>query len=345
MFISLNRIKLTLGLLFICSLTFSQKIDSLTHTYYAVGNNTVLNLDLHHTELIITQCNSDSIGIYTNISVIPDNPTVPDAGIINRTTQTDESHVSLKIDITDAIQPHNEFKAYCNITIPSKTHLIIKNKYGIININAPQSQLEANISYTNLNINSISEKDTQSITSYYSTIKSCDINHLIIKGENSNFTANKINKIETDTKFTIYNIEEVNTIQAQTYTDKFLINKAKKVTITGGKSICFIDKLSDFLQCELNKGKLRIQYIDKDFNTINLANTGVHCQLSFDQNCHFYINADMRYCSLTQDRLTLKEVKSPNGTLYKGSYNKQLENNSNVSIISNNGDVSIQIKE
>lgn len=326
-------------------IAFAQRQDSVLHQYYKVGQEATLNLDFQHTNLSILPSENDSISIRTHIRVIASNPNAPYAGISIKSSQSDSSHVNAAIAIGEEIQPHNDFQASCEIHIPKHVDLKIKSRYGIININALLGKMNADLVYTNLAIDTLSSGNTHKIIADYSTIiiKQSD-DELNIRGTNTNVKANYIKDLITDTKFSVFDVKAVQSVKAESYTDKFILGTVDSMHITSKKSLFLVNEINHFFQGEMQRGSLTLNAINADFDAINISSTYVTSQLTFSRDCQFSINADMRYCLLKQEHLSLQEIASPNSVLYSGNYNKTNNKLSPISIISTYGDVSIFLK-
>lgn len=336
------RIKLTIFFSILGLIAFSQRQDTVLHNYYKIDKEATLDLDFQHTELNIIPSENDTIAIHTRIRIIASNPNAPFAGITLNSEQKDMNHVSSSITIGEEIQPHNELKASCEIYVPQNLHLQLNSDYGIININAPTSSIKANLAYTNLTTDTLTTSDSIIIFADYSSIDLGNMNSTIkINGKNINVKANYIKELKTTTEFSVFNITNVETVNSQSYTDKFILGNVNSLYINSKKSLCYITDLHHFFQGEMNNGSLIINGISPNFEAINISNSYVTTKLNFNTECHFSINADMRYCLLKQEKLTLQETVSPNSVLYSGKYSNSNHKISNLSIISAYGDVSI----
>ena len=337
------RIKISLIFTLLSLLAFAQRQDTIIHDYYKAKQGITLNLDFQHTNLTILPSANDSIAIHTRIRVIPTNPKAPFAGITYETNG--KSNVYATITLGEDIQPRNELEASCEIHLPQHVHLKLKSRYGIVNIKAASGLLKANLSYTNLTLDTLSQGLPHHITADYSTLILNDsVDILEFTGENTNLKAKYINHLKTETHFSFFNITKVNSLKSESYTDKLILGSVDSLIINSKKSLCLINELKVFFQGEMNEGSLTIKDIKPGFEALNMSNTRVNSQLYFDSKCHFSLNADMRYCLLKQEHLTLQEIDSPNSTLYSGSYGKSEATSSNLSIISAYGDVSIHLK-
>lgn len=338
------RIQLTLILSLVALLAFTQRRDSVLHHYYKVEKEATLHIDFHHTNLNILPSENDSIAIHTRIRVIPSNPNAPYAGISVSSSQLSSSKVSTSIGIGEEIEPHNELEASCEIHVPQGVHLKLNSRYGIITLHAPIGQLEANITYSNLTVDTLLKKRTH-ISSDYSTIILKEVtNQLLVDGKNNNLKAKYIKELESNTEFSVFTISEAKSVNAHSYTDKFILGGIDTMLINSQKSLCHIGTLHSFFQGEMENGSLIMNEISPKFKAINISTSHVTSQLHFNANCHFSINADMRYCLLKQEQLNLQEIVSPTSVLYNGNYGHSDNKPSQLSIISAYEDVSIQIK-
>lgn len=339
------RIKLSIVFSMIALMAFSQRQDTVLHNYYKLGKEATLNIDFEHTELSIIPSENDSIAIHTRIRVIPSNPNAPYAGIILKTKQENTNDIYTSIRIGEDIEPHNKLESSCEIHVPKGVHLKLNSHYGIIHLNAPLGNIKATLAYSNFTADTLTTSDSISFTADYSSITLGDMKSKIsIEGKNINFTADTINKLKTKTEFSVFNIASAKTVKAQSYTDKFILGEVNSMHINSKKSICLINSLHQFFQGEMKNGLLTLNEINKEFEAINISNSHVATQLNFSTNCFFSINADMRYCLLKQEQLTLQETVAPNSILYNGNYGNSTHKISNLSIISAYGDVSILVK-
>ena len=339
------RIKLSIVFAMIALMAFSQRQDTILHNYYKVEKEATLNIDFQHTELSIIPSENDSIAIHTRIRVIPSNPNAPYAGIILETRQKNTSKIFTSIKIGEEIEPHNKLESSCEIHIPQGVHLKINSHYGIIHLNAPLGNIKATLAYSNLTADTLTTSDSISFTADYSSITFGDMKSKIsIEGKNVNFKADHINSLETKTEFSVFNITKANTVKAESYTDKFILGDINSMQINSRKSICLINHLHQFFQGEMKNGLLTLNEISPEFEAINISNSHVTTELNFSTKAFFSINADMRYCLLKQEQLTLQETVAPNSILYSGNYGNSTHKISKLSIISAYGDVSILVK-
>lgn len=341
----ITRIQFSFILLMLTTIVFSQKRDSTVHTYYQVADKALLNIDFQHTSLNIATSENDSIMIYTHIRIIPTNPSTPFAGITLETKQDDNKNVSAFIAVDEKVQPHNEFESHCKIAVPKGTKIKLRSRYGIIDINGLEGQLDAHISYSNLSVDTLSSLHTHHLEGKYSSIIiDHSDNNVSFKGENTNFTANYIKRLEADSKYSMFSVETVGSLILESYTDKFIIGEVDSIQINSTKSLCITEHLHVFFQGEMDGGSLMLNKVNKDYNTINIANNKVTSHLGFSPQSTFSINADMRYCQLNHEALKVQEIKAPNSTLYSGYYGTSDKIESNLSIISAYGDVNIHFE-
>lgn len=340
-----HKVKLTVILLMATITVFSQRRDSIMHTYYKVDKEATINIDFQHTTLNIIPSNNDSIGIHTRVRVIPTNPNAPYAGIAISNKQKSSKNVIATIAINDNIQPHNELEASCEIAIPIGTSLKLKSRYGIIDIKGFTGQLDASITYSNLTSDTLTSDFTHKLSAKYSSIEIKQLdNTLELAGENLNLKGDYIRRLTTKTRFSMFNIGQLGSLTTESYTDRFILNQVDSIMIKSSKSLLIAGELNTFFQGEMEGGKLTLNHVNASYQTINIANTQVESKLYFDSESNFLVNADMRYCLLKQDQLTLQEITSPNSTLYSGKYGTIDNTSSNLSIISAYGDVSIFFK-
>lgn len=323
----------------------AQHVDTVFHHIYTVGEMATLDLDFEHAEIILQNSESDSVIIETRVKLIPANYETPFAEIEEKTTQKDSLRIFSTVKVSEEIQPHNELKIISYISLPNTTKLTLKTRYSQTFLQGTTGLINANLDYSSFTAGPMPADTNHIFKAKYSEITFNELNNtLSIEGLSTKLNAKHIKKLVSNTQFSEYNIAQINTLLATSYTDKVKIQKADSVHIKGEYSSCIIDQLSQFLQAEMSYGALAVNNISSDFQTVNIANSYVNTKLTFSTESHFSINTDMRYCKLVQDKIELSKITSPTGDLQKGIWGKLTLSEANVSIISSFGDVHLDFK-
>ncbi len=331
--------------LFSISLLYSQRQDTTLCYHYPVDSQLTLSLDMQHTDLTIKTAKSDSIVIITRVRVIPSNVNAPFAGISIHASQQSGRLVTSSIVVGEDIQPHNEFEAISEITIPEGTHLTINNRFGIVNLPAKTGRLIAHLDYVNLYADSLSHGYNHKIVANYSTLNwLSDIGEMTLNGTNVNLKARRIEKLTTQTSFSVFEFQKCRSLKTDSYTDRFVLSSLDSLRVQGEKTVLLLDTLCDFLQCELDYGMINIARVDSGFSQLNIANRHTKTHLGIAAESCFMLNADMRHCELYQKGMAIQAFESPAGKLYSGWYGEGDTITSALSLISAFGDVRIDFK-
>ncbi len=302
------------------------------------------SLNINHTELEIINSNNDSIYISTHISIANNNSASPFNGItVSNYQKSNYSTINSVINFSDDFINNNEFNATCIIALPKEINIKIISSFGIVFLKAKANKVTADMKYTNFNSDSLSQNDTHQINAKYSTLKITDCGkELFFKGTNSNLAIENVDNITTDTQFSIITIKNCSAIKSTSYSDKYLINNSDSAHINSKKSLWQIDALNKFIQSEMYDCDLTISKINPTFTAINIANEQTTTSMRFAVDCQFSINTSMKHCYLKSKELMLQEIKSPERIQQYGHYGDMEKSQSNVSILSNYGDVEIQ---
>ncbi len=341
----LDKILIVSIFLLLTHTLLGQRQDTTYQAIYKVSKDVLLDIDLNHADLMISTSEDDTIRISTNISLIPNNSSTPFNGISSFVQQKNTGLIILRLLVGKEIQPNNELKAFCQVTLPKTTNIKLKSRYSHISIGAPFGSLNSTLDYSTLKALTLNSKVPHLITGSYSELTIDSINSTLqLTGTNLILKSKAIKKLETNSKFSTLQINHVTRLNSQSYSDKFILGKADSIHITGDYSSLIIKQLSNFFQSDLTYGTLIIEDIAAHFSTLNIANTYVNTQLNFADNSSYSLNADMRYCELKTGSLSFEKIASPGGNLYQGIVGKQKHPKSKISIVSSFGDVIINNK-
>ncbi len=109
---------------------------------------------------------------------------------------------------------------------------------------------------------------------------------------NCTFNLNKIKNIGGRTKFSAININEVNRLELTSEIDRFSIIHADSVTITGEKSFCSIDKLSNFGRFEINTGGLKVN-AGNTLTSLSVANIKANSEITLPSTLSYLIHGEV----------------------------------------------------
>lgn len=320
----------------------AQRQDSSYHCSYYLEQGAELKIDISHAELIISPSADDSIRIYNSVSLIPNNVDAPFNGITSSVKQLSDTKVWVNLLISSEIQPHNQLKAFCQISLPQSANIKLNGRYAQIDLASPFGEMQANTEYCTLRAVSLNEEKKHQIKGSYTELYIDNINSaLTLEGTNIKLESQYIEYLSSNLKFSNIKAEIVKRFDAISYSDKYIINAIDSAAIKGEYSSLLLGKVNAFFQSDLSYGALIIKTINTSFHEINLAHQYVSTQINYPAATAFSINADMRYCKLISPAIKYKEIASPSGTLYKGNYGNQDLALSKFSIISSFGDVTL----
>lgn len=323
----------------------AQRQDTTFQCSYHLGEEAELNIDISHAELMISPSIDDSIRIHSSISLLPNNIATPFNGIITTAQQIDSTKIQVNLLISSEIQPHNQLKAFCHISLPKQVNINLNGRYTQIDLSSPFGQLELETEYCTIRAVALDPNKCHYISGSYSELFIGQINtKLKLEGINMKLESQSVNHLQSNLKFSTINIKKLKSLNAISYSDKYILHKVDSATIKGDYSSMLLEELSSFFQSDLSYGTLIIKNISPTFSEINLAHEYVTSQLYYAENNSFSINADMRYCDLLSPDITYKKIASPSGTLYKGYYGRKTNNASRFSIISSFGDITLKHK-
>lgn len=318
---------------------YGKKTPTYSHVFTATPE-TILELNIDHSQVFITESNSDTISLnfFINTNAQEDE--------IQHDVHTENEYIYASLSYSENSIPDELTNSTCYITVPRGTNLKLNHRYSTVDLNASISSLETNLIYTKLTIESLPIYNISHIKADYSYITFTDaLGTINIMGTNINLKGESASTIISDTKFSTFSINNIKTLKSKSYTDKMILNKVDSMTIIGEYSSCQIENIHQFLQSELSYGTLKVDHIASHFSEINIASSYVNASLTFDRNSSFIINADMRYCELLSKNLTIKKATAPKGQLYHDNIGQSSESSSTVAIISEFGDVNIQLQE
>ena len=322
---------------------FAQRQDSTYHEIFHLSQAAQLNINISYADLIISPSIDDSVRIEQYISLIPSNIETPFNGIETTIIQKDSSTVKVNLMINSNIQPSNELQAQCYISLPRNTNIKLKGRYSHIDLASPFGKTDFNIEYSTLNAVALEASQWHKISGSYSELYIEYIeSKLSLEGTNLLLESNKIKQLDSKLQFSTIKAKQLGSLNANSYSDKFLISEADSVIIKGEYSSLKLDHIKNFFQCELSYGALIVGQIMPSVSELNIANKYVTSKLTYSANSTFSINADMRYCKLSSAGIKYEKIASPSGTLFKGHYGNQENETSTFSIVSSFGDVSLE---
>lgn len=332
-----------LSLLILLTTTIFAQRKSISYTDgFPASKNVTVNLDIEYTTLEIVKSYSDSITIISEVSLMPTNVQHPFVGIIQKVQQSSNLDIHCVLKYEENIQVNNKLISSCVVKVPEGTQLNIKGKYSDVHIKTLTGKITSDFEYVTFNAENLNAATPHIFNANYSKIIVDSLeNTLNINGTNLEIELKNIKEVNCKTKFSTFHINELEKLNSESYTDKFIITKADSIEIKSEYSSCSVNNLEQYFQGEMSYGTLLLKYISPRFTTINIASVYVNTQLNVDTASSFSVNADIRYCMLEHENIPLRRIVSPKGTLYSGEYG--ISSIGNISIISSFGDVNIHL--
>jgi hypothetical protein len=226
------------------------------------------------------------------------------------------------------------------IKIPITNSVDLNNDYGAISLNRLKGNAKINCDYGQLIIGELLADNNYLNFDYTnkSTIefmKSGKIN-----ADYSEFTLNKVEKLELIADYTQSEVKEVDDINYNCDYGKVTIGKARTIIGRGDYVTNNIGNASGSINLNTDYGSIQVDRLTSGTKNIIISADYTRVKLGFDSNVNFNFVVDLSYASLKgEDYVTItKSSINNNSKVYSGYFGKQNSGN-NVSINSNYGGV------
>ncbi|MHC1773774.1 MAG: hypothetical protein AB9834_00035 [Lentimicrobium sp.] len=313
---------------------------------FVVGQDVKLNIE---TSFGKVHCNVWDKNLMTiDVLVTADARSDKDAmDMLNQITPVITGNSSL-VEITTKIGKagnNNKSKSFSidyTINMPRSTSITVQNRFGDLYIDETTSPANITIEYGNMTINRLTNP-ASAITLKFSNGTINTMGNTKLDLEYSTLKVKNASDINSETKFTTLDLEELNSLVIDSEYDNYNIGEIKTLTGSGKFSTLDIDKLIQKLELNVEYGGLDVNMVDPAFTLINLVASFNGIDLGIPSTASYLLNADLSFgdCRYPKESSVTVTEKSYTSKLFTGKVGPSKSPTSKVNIKGKNCDVKL----
>lgn len=269
--------------------TYKETVTKTINRHMNVNNNALLEIKNQFGNIFITEGNNNTIAF--SITITAKSSTLKGAqdiaDRINIEFSESKSKVSAKTTLTGNINGGMEINY--NVTVPSSVFLQLNNKFGDVYLKGCKQDLDANIEFGNIEINSL-KADNNKINLKFGELKLEQAKSLNLDMSHSTSEIGDISLLNCTSAFSSIQIESIDILNCSSFKHGHItVTSANKIEILNLQfSETTINQLVKSLSIkDLKFGQLKIENIDNSFENISVfaSHGGVNMNISPKTSC------------------------------------------------------------
>ncbi len=275
--------------------------DFKTYSFDVFSTKNINRLDIRakHAQINLLNWDKDSISVETSIEVLCDKPNLSKEMLKEikiKVLGYGKSTLLVKTDFVKGFNRTIPYKIKYNIFYPRKLALRIENKHGNVHIGDVNGGIFADLSFCNINIRSLKERN-DSINNNINLLH-CDgnINYLgsaIFQVENSTINIISAKNLEVSSSYSILDIKKVEFYNGSSKIDNIKIGESDNVSISSENCLIKIGSFKETAFFECKKGTLSILNTENNFKELIVNNQETSTKIHLNSECSYYINGEV----------------------------------------------------
>ncbi|MBI9065093.1 MAG: hypothetical protein JEZ14_24120 [Marinilabiliaceae bacterium] len=255
-----------------------------------------LKITNKHGNISIIGWDRDSISIETLINVNSDGPKAADEVLnfisIKRSNLGDQ--LLFRTQFNSEFFSNYPFSISYTIHAPKYMNLDISNSIGNVLIHEIDGQVDMNQAYGNMHLNQLgappSIQHHLNLSFVEGKIEGIGaITPLLL---NSNLSVKNLTSCKGETKYSLLEIDNCQSIQLKSTTDRITINQADSVSINGIQVLAKVNDLSEFGFFEIEEGHLTVQ-ANNQVQHLSIGNHSTHTTIGLPSNFTYLLNGEV----------------------------------------------------
>jgi len=191
----------------------------------------------------------------------------------------------------------DKMKINYNVHVPANLSMDLVNSYGNLYLSKAEGEVALKVSYGNLKIGDLQGNNELKLSYGNGEIDSFSKGEIIVNY--SNLSVEQVGDVDIKNNYSNLEITDVDDVDANNKYGNIVLSSAHNLNGFSKYGKVSIGKLYDSVIFEiLHGGGLTIDWISKDFQTINLESSYATVKLGFEHGAGGDLDAEMRYCDL-----------------------------------------------
>lgn len=338
-------------LIFIAITSFATAQDSYEkkfHEEYEISKETTFEISNSFGDIKIENSNDDKITIDAEIIVNTKSQSKADKIMSSITITISQSGNIVKAitNIDDLKTNNSSFEINYKVTMPAYVNTNLKNKYGNVTINELSGKSNISVKYGSLSVNKIldsNEKPLSTVELGYcskSRINEFNWGKIIIKY--SKLEVGKGKALVISSKYSKLKLGNFSSIVAEGGYDDYEINSVTNFIIDAKYTDIEIEQLNKKLSVENKYGRISVDKISNDFESINVESKYGNINLGLSENASYKLYAKTKYADIKYNDLKITKRIKESSSIEINGYSGSESANAKVKIISEYGDIDLR---
>lgn len=238
-----------------------------------------------------------------------------------------------------------DFSIDYKVYVPKNIQLDLENRYGSVFINEIAGQAKLSVKYGNLKVNKLSRDNKKPLNEIYlayskGTIDECNWLNLTLKY--SKLEIEECKALIAVTKYSKLYVDNASSIVCESKYDEYRIGKLTNFVTTAAYTDFDFDEISKKLEVDNRYGSIKVDYIPKDFELIDIENEYGGVDLKIDLNASYNLKGYARYANIHYpDEGRVNKIKESTSLSVDGLVGKDSNTKAVVKIETKYGNVDL----
>lgn len=238
-----------------------------------------------------------------------------------------------------------DFSIDYKVYIPKDIELDLENKYGSVFINEIAGYSKISVKYGNLKVNKLLRENKKPLSEVYlaysnGSIDECKWLNLTLKY--SKLEIEECKALIAVTKYSKLYVDNASSIVCESKYDEYRIGKLTNFVTTAAYTDFDFDEISKKMEFDNRYGSIKVDYIPKDFELIDIDNEYGGVDLRIDMNASYNIKGYAKYANIYYpDKGRVSRIKESNSLSVEGLVGTDSNTKSEVKIQTRYGSVDL----
>jgi hypothetical protein len=240
---------------------------------------------------------------------------------------------------------NKEFSIDYKINIPKDIKIDLSNKYGSVFINEISGHSKISVKYGNLKINKLSRENKKPLNEIYlgysnGKIDECKWLNLTLKY--SKLEIEECKALIAITKYSKLYVDRASSIVCESKYDEYRIGNIANFVTTSAYTDFDFDEISKKIEFDNRYGNISVDYVPKDFESINIENEYGDIDIAIDVNASYNLIGKAKYADIDfPEEGRVNRIKESSSLSVDGLVGTNKETKSKVNIATKYGSVDL----
>ena len=334
----------------------NDEISKKLHKEYSVDQNSVLFIQNKFGHVDINNWDKNQVTIDVTITVDHHNEEKAKELLdyINVAFNQSGNKIEAITEIDDKFSKWNtfsfgddnkEFSIDYKVNMPKNIQLELENKYGNVFINEIEGYSKISVKYGNLKINKVLRENVKPLSEIYLAYSNGEIDEckwLSLTLKYSKLEIEECKALIAVTKYSKLYVDQGSSIVCESKYDEYRIGKLTNFVTTAAYTDFDFDEISKKLEFDNRYGNLKIDYMPKDFESVDITNEYGSIKIGIDLNASYNLKGNAKYANIDYpDESRVSRIKESTSLSVEGLVGKDSNTKSKVKIETRYGSVDL----